>query len=658
MIELTRRQRQCLQFLCRREAFATTDEIARHLSVSARTVRTELNVVDAFAREHGCALERVPGSGVRIAPDQGDRAALLAAIETAEGHAYSVDERAVVAQMMLIVNPVVRFQDIADYCRVSRQTVVAHFGDVVDFFARSGVEVQSDSGVGSRVSGNEMAIRRCFMSLISSAQYGQLAQSVAFDCLGEVHIAAADRIIARVEKLKGVSFADPAQLCAIVAFILDRIARNATGGGANDESATGALRVLRGTDDASMRALADALVADVPFEFERLFLTSVFLAQRTTRVAEDTLAREDDQEDVAFRISRDLINALSELHVRCDEPLQHLIDGLTTHLRAAIWRSRNGIQIKSRVPIQVMSSIPLLFDFARRQMGLMEERYGISLNESEVAYIAMYLDTIYETSMRSIVRLKVLFVCSFGLASSSILMMRLAHALGECEVAGPVTIDEARSYLADHDVDLVISTNDVSLGTTAVLTVDPLLSNAELDKVKNRLMQSSYSKMCAQFLHAYTSTAEPQGARHTVREYVDPQNIQVGVACDDWREAIRIASAPLLKQELIEQRYVDRMIGAVEDFGPYMVLTPGTAYVHAGVNDGTFANCVAICVLAREIPLGPANEKRIRTIIVLGMHDKNRSDLLNLAPIFERPETIAALEDGGLNVDDVLELHT
>ena len=130
------------------------------------------------------------------------------------------------------------------------------------------------------------------------------------------------------------------------------------------------------------------------------------------------------------------------------------------------------------------------------------------------------------------------------------------------------------------------------------------------------------------------------------------------MACDDWREAIRIASAPLLKQELIEQRYVDRMIGAVEDFGPYMVLTPGTAYVHAGVNDGTFANCVAICVLAREIPLGPANEKRIRTIIVLGMHDKNRSDLLNLAPIFERPETIAALEDGGLNVDDVLELHT
>lgn len=71
MIELTRRQRQCLQFLCRREAFATTDEIARHLSVSARTVRTELNVVDAFAREHGCALERVPGSGVRIAPTKG-----------------------------------------------------------------------------------------------------------------------------------------------------------------------------------------------------------------------------------------------------------------------------------------------------------------------------------------------------------------------------------------------------------------------------------------------------------------------------------------------------------------------------------------------------------------------------------------------------------
>ena len=131
----------------------------------------------------------------------------------------------------------------------------------------------------------------------------------------------------------------------------------------------------------------------------------------------------------------------------------------------------------------------------------------------------------------------------------------------------------------------------------------------------------------------------------------------MNVACSNWRHAIRLAAGPLLERGLIEERYVERMVSAVEDFGPYMVLTPQTAYVHAGVNDGTHANCASVLVLSESIPFGPHHEKQVRCIVVLGIHDKEHSFLLGLAPIFEREETISCLERPQIDVATVLGLH-
>ena len=112
-----------------------------------------------------------------------------------------------------------------------------------------------------------------------------------------------------------------------------------------------------------------------------------------------------------------------------------------------------------------------------------------------------------------------------------------------------------------------------------------------------------------------------------------------------WHEAIRLAARPLLRYGLIEKNYVDQMIAAVENYGPYMVLTPGVAYVHAGVDDGIKRNCTSVLVLNEPIDFGPSGQsKQIRVVVVLGIRDKEQSDLLGLASIFEREESIHAFE--------------
>lgn len=651
MIELTGRQRACLRTLCVRKGFSTVESLARMFDVSSRTMRTDLKAIESFALENGCSIERVPGKGVRLSASKTSGLRLRGMLDEGENRVYGRQERDAVAELLLALRPVVKFQDISDYCHVSKQTIASHFSDVDDFYGENGVEVIREPGVGSHLAGAEIDIRRCFLGLVSDVEFYNVLRPILIDELLAVYGDKAATLINAVQEARQVVFADQERLTIVISFVLMRISRSCMlSAGETDEEFE-----IDSQDDPGIGRLLSEHDDLLPTEPEIVFVASILLSQRlsgTHRVVDE----EHMGNDEASSISRELVCALRELH-EIDEPsLQHVLEGFTRHLRAAIYRSRNGIQIQAEVPVQITSSIPLLYDFTRKHLAAVEARYGISLNDSEVAYIAMYLDAIYETSVRDAVALNVLFACSFGLASSSILMTRLSHALADCHVVGPMSLEEARGYISSHNVDLVITTNHFDCEGTPVLEVDPLLNQEALDAVKRQITTASYSKLCSSFLRSY-SAKSADGETSSVREVVDPFAVQVGVECSDWREAIRKAANPLLRAGYIEQHYVDRMVSAVEDYGPYMVLTPGMAYVHAGVNDGIRDNCAAILVLRRTVAFGPAGEKRVRGIVVLGIRDKERSDLLSLASIFECDSNLRMLENPELDVESVLGMH-
>lgn len=662
MIELSRRQKACLRYLCRRDDHVTTALLAHRLGVSERTVRSDLGVVGAYVRERGAELDRVPGLGVRVVAGDAARDALLAALDEPDTAYPDREDRVVAAAVLLLVRPTVTFQQIAELCGVSRQTVVAQCDDVAALFGASGIELCREQGVGSFLRGPELEMRHCLTRLVTREDARDVARPIARRELAPDHLARAERLVADIERLQGASFVDGDALVISLAYAIERVAAGrviAEPAGAPqtplvpaDEGAG----IPEAADDLFLRSLSELLRDAFDRPQERRYAGSLVFAQRTTSVgAMHRVPPATDDE--AAQISRDLIAALRELHVIDEGALQHLIDGLTTHLRAAIYRCRNDIQVESELPRQLMVSISLLYDFTREQMRLAERRYGISLNEAEIAYVAMYLDAIYESSARDSVVLKVLFVCPFGLASSSVLMTRLSYALAECTVVGPMTEAEARDYVARNPVDLVVSTTDCRLPDVPVMTVDPLLRQSEIERVKSQIMQLSYSKVCSHFLRSYATTGPDEDVVHHVRDFVRPEDVRVGADCDDWREAIRVAARPLLERGAIEERYVERMVAAVEDFGPYMVLTPRTAYVHAGMADGARENCASVLVLSHDVPFGPRGEKPVRCVVVLGIHDAERSLLLGLAPIFERDQTIRALGRADLTASELLDQH-
>ena len=53
--------------------------------------------------------------------------------------------------------------------------------------------------------------------------------------------------------------------------------------------------------------------------------------------------------------------------------------------------------------------------------------------------------------------------------------------------------------------------------------------------------------------------------------------IMVKDSVNSWEEAIKIAAEPMLKDGLIEERYIDSMIKNVIENGTYIIILPGLA---------------------------------------------------------------------------------
>lgn len=67
--------------------------------------------------------------------------------------------------------------------------------------------------------------------------------------------------------------------------------------------------------------------------------------------------------------------------------------------------------------------------------------------------------------------------------------------------------------------------------------------------------------------------------------------------CSDWKEAIRIACAPLEDQGLIHASYAESIIAATEKTGPWYVLTPGFALPHARPDEGVLSKTSVLSLL-------------------------------------------------------------
>src|SRR5699024_2866391 len=100
--------------------------------------------------------------------------------------------------------------------------------------------------------------------------------------------------------------------------------------------------------------------------------------------------------------------------------------------------------------------------------------------------------------------------------------------------------------------------------------------------------------------------------------FLDSSLIKLGAEVQTAEEAIREAGNLLLKEGMIDQSYIDAMLKAYKENGPYFVLAPHIAIPHARPEDGVTEASVSLLQLKTPVIFGHQSNDPVQLIFALG----------------------------------------
>ena len=136
------------------------------------------------------------------------------------------------------------------------------------------------------------------------------------------------------------------------------------------------------------------------------------------------------------------------------------------------------------------------------------------------------------------------------------------------------------------------------------------------------------------------------------------ENVQIVEKVDSWEESVHVAVQPLVDQGYVESRYIDGIIDNAKEFGPYFVICPDLALLHARPDQGVLKRQLAVTVL-RE-PIRFKEEGRdVRVLVTLAATDADGhiEVMRRLATMFCDPDNITKIAEAP-SADEIYDYFT
>jgi transcriptional antiterminator len=161
---------------------------------------------------------------------------------------------------------------------------------------------------------------------------------------------------------------------------------------------------------------------------------------------------------------------------------------LAEHLSRSVTRVHHGLPIRNPLTPEVRRAYPALWDATSEAARGLAGDLNAALPQEEIAYITMYMGMALELRRRleRNAGRRVVIVCPSGGVTAWMLLSRLKSELPELEVVDVMSI----RYLGKFDresADAVISTAELSSCPLPVITVSPLVTGQDIERIRRRL---------------------------------------------------------------------------------------------------------------------------------------------------------------------------
>lgn len=130
----------------------------------------------------------------------------------------------------------------------------------------------------------------------------------------------------------------------------------------------------------------------------------------------------------------------------------------------------------------------------------------------------------------------------------------------------------------------------------------------------------------------------------SMKDVLKPENVRVLEGGCDWKTAIDVAVRPLVSGGYAEERYIDGIVENTEELGPYYIICPNLALLHARPEQGALKTQVSVTVMRKGIDFG-ADKDPVQLLVSLVATDSDShiEVMRTLATLFCEPGSVDGL---------------
>lgn len=366
-----------------------------------------------------------------------------------------------------------------------------------------------------------------------------------------------------------------------------------------------------------------------------------------------------------------------------------LYEGLLKHLGPAIYRLKNDLPLYNPMLKEIKEQYQSLYNDIETAIKPLQMFVGKKIPDEEIGYITMHFGAACERTKRHAKNsYKVILVCGTGVGTSKLLESRIRNEFSNLIVVDTTSVRHIQNMNLDN-IDFVLSTIEMDNLEKPVLTISPMLSLKEIEKI-NKFCKDQDPKNLADIrissnlldelldvverncsivdkmrLVEEISYCLEKAGFHNTREVEKPMlselltenMIKVNVEADNWEEAVRKSGEILVTNECVEAKFVDAMVETVKEMGAYIVIVPGIALPHARPENGVKKMGMSLVKLETPLNFGSKENDPVNVVISLAAID-NHSHLKALATLvnlFNDEERVEILKSAQ-TIEEILPL--
>lgn len=693
-----------LKYLIETKDNTSVKELAKRIDVSERSVYYYLDNIELYLKSLGIVdcLSKKNRVFLNINESQKKKISNSLGVVDIKTYAYSEKDKInYVISRLLLCKKSITISELANKLGVSRTSLNNTMKKVYDWFESNGVEVIKKNNYGVSINYDENTFRKCVSSLIKYSNDASFYNYVInngkeanipeylISFINKNDFSKINKVLQYIQDELNIKLFDfsYANIFVHISIAIERI-RNKCYINMSEYQ----IEYLKSTVFFSEISKAIKMIEDefgiVCPESEACYLTLHVMA--STSINNETY----ESEKYIRKIAMDIICSVEKyLGVKIGvDKIEDLINGLVIHLRPAIIRMGNNMQIVNPLLETIKEKYSFLFVGTRKSCDEVCDMYMLKrFSDDEIAYITMHIGATLESNLYNEDRkIKVATLCLNGMATSRMLSTRLKNEFSEIEIVKELSMTEVNE-IDKLNISYIISTVDVYINTTIpVIRVSPILNENDINKIKdimnidfypnnniwkgnleninnmiddvveifqkhNRIKDVEIIKkelnnfFISQFLN------DPH--RKKLSDYIDENFIDIVDRVSSWEEAIKKAGEILVKNKCINYKYIDEMINTAKELGPYIVISKGIAIPHARKGNGVYKTSMSLLIIRNGVDFGSEFNDPVKLVFCLALDESNNNEHVGCFNDIERIATDENTFNDFINLKDKNEVN-